>query len=230
MMESARKGERRPLTIGVMARAPLPGLCKTRLVPVLGREGAAHLYQAMLLDTLEGVERLGPERMVVLAAPEDDGVSVLRGLISPSWELHPQRGPDLGARLQSAFRDLHCDGALVCLIDSDSPVVRWASLGRALRAPRSARAAIAGPCEDGGYYLIGMTSLELGILDAIPWSTSAVMSATRSRCQALSIALDELPMSWDVDEAADVERLVQELGAEPDLAPRTHRLLKEMRT
>jgi glycosyltransferase A (GT-A) superfamily protein (DUF2064 family) len=109
----------------------------------------------------------------------------------------------------------------VALLDSDSPTVDIAPVARALASFDGPRRALAGPCEDGGYYLIGMTSLELGILEGIPWSTSRVMSETRARCAALGISLEELPSAYDVDEPRDVTRLVRELRARPHLAPRS---------
>ena len=39
----------------VMAKAPIPGLAKTRLAPHFGPEGAADLAAASLLDTLIAV-------------------------------------------------------------------------------------------------------------------------------------------------------------------------------
>ena len=80
---------------------------------------------------------------------------------------------------------------------------------------------VVGPASDGGYYLIGMTSLELGILEDIPWSTNGVMRETRERCARLALRLDELTEAYDVDEPADVDRLRQALRDRPELAPRT---------
>ena len=208
------------VTIGVMARAPIAGRCKTRLAKTLGAEGAARLYAAMLADRLAALDAV-PARRVLLAAPEDDGVAVLGRPARPGWLILEQRGADLGARLGNAFRDLVGGGGLVCLVDSDSPLVSFANLWTDLAKPRSPKTVVAGPCEDGGYYLIGMTSLELGILEDIPWSTNGVMRETRARCARLALHLDELTEAYDVDEPADVDRLRQDLRDTPELAPRT---------
>ena len=225
------------VTIGVMARAPVAGRCKTRLGRTIGAEGAARLYAAMLADRLAAASALPFARRVVLAAPEDDGPAALRGLAPAGWEIIAQRGADLGARLGSAFGDLlgsvvdpRGSGAapLVCLVDSDSPALSLASLWPLLARPRARGVAVAGPCEDGGYYLLGMTSLEPGILRDIPWSTSGVMAATRQRCAALGLPLEELPLAYDVDEAADLNRLARDLSAAPALAPRTWEALRAL--
>jgi len=39
-------------TIVVLAKCPIPGKSKTRLIPLLGEEGSAALAQAMLSDVL----------------------------------------------------------------------------------------------------------------------------------------------------------------------------------
>lgn len=220
------------VTIGVMARAPVAGRCKTRLARTFGPEEAARVYAAMLADRLAALDALPGARRVIVAAPEDDGVAVLGRIAPLGFQIVAQRGADLGERLASAFQDLIADrgdGGLVCLVDSDSPTVSFADLWPALTRPRAARSVVAGPCEDGGYYLIGMTSFERGVLSDIPWSTSGVMPATRDRCAALGLHLDELPEAYDVDEAADLERLERDLHGRPQIAPHTAAALRALR-
>src|SRR5258708_2625403 len=163
------------MVVGVMARAPIPGLCKTRLAKTLGDARATALYRAMLLDTLHALERtFGAERLVVLAAPEDDGVAALRAACPARWEIVPQRGDGLGARLVNAATALGPNGEWVALVSSDSPTAPWDDAARALallREQTTQRRALMGPCDDGGYWLIALTTGELGILEGIPWST-----------------------------------------------------------
>ena len=215
------------VTIGIMARAPVAGRCKTRLAASVGPEAAAGLYAAMLADRIAAVDVL-PARRVIVAAPEDDGVAALHALAPPGWEVLAQRGDDLGERLASAFRELVGTSALVCLVDSDSPTLSIGGLWDELARPRVPGSVLAGPCEDGGYYLIGMTSLETGILEGIPWSTNQVMARTRERCAELGLRLEELTEAYDVDEAADLERLKRELALTPELAPRTAAALRAL--
>jgi rSAM/selenodomain-associated transferase 1 len=208
-------------TLGVMARAPVAGKCKTRLSGAVGAEGAAALYEAMLRDTLDAMQGVGATRLVVLAAPEDDGVLALRSLVESPWEIVPQVGTGLGERLVNAFRTLGTDGGPVVLSDSDSPTVPISPIAQALHRFVEPRRAIVGPCEDGGYYLIGLTTLELGVLEQIPWSTAQVMATTRARCRTLGLSLQELPVGYDVDDARDLDRLRAELTTHPERAPRT---------
>src|SRR5262245_62111870 len=94
----------RGVTVGVMARAPVPNACKTRLARALGADFAAGLCGAMLTDTLGGITRAFPaSRLVVMAAPESDGAAHLRAMASARWEIVKQEGEGLGARLANAF-------------------------------------------------------------------------------------------------------------------------------
>jgi uncharacterized protein len=216
------------ITIGVMARAPVPGVCKTRLAARVGNELAANLCRAMLLDTLVHVQHVAPSsRLVVMAAPENDGAAAIGALVPSCWEVIGQVGEGLGARLRHAFTTLGAPGVTVALVAADSPTAPWASL-RALEDPRDRGHVYMGPSDDGGYWLIGSTSIELGIFDAIAWSTSSVADETRARCAALGLTLEELAVGYDVDEPQDLERLRAELREHPERAHRTAHLLREL--
>jgi hypothetical protein len=214
-------------TIGLMAKAPVVGQCKTRLARAWGGARACALYEAMLLDTMDALASLPAARFVVMAAPEGGGAARLGQLARAPWEIVPQRGEGLGARLAHAFVDLMGAGSAACLLSSDSPTVPLAPIARALETIREPGRIVCGPCDDGGYYLVGMTSLELGVLADIPWSTPQVMEATRARCRDRGLPLHELPLGYDVDEVADAERLRAELREHPERAPRTARCLAE---
>lgn len=206
-----------------MARAPLPGLCKTRLARGLGKAAAADLYRAMLLDTLDAYAVLPVARLVVLAAPENDGVRCLREVAPPSWHVVPQCGKDLGERLATAQAELR-PGA-VLLVSSDSPNPPVAALRAALATWPDEPDILLGPCEDGGYYLIGLPHDETRVFEGIAWSTASVLEQTRARCRELDLPIRLLPPAVDVDEVADIERLRIELADAPARAPHTARVL-----
>jgi rSAM/selenodomain-associated transferase 1 len=212
--------------LGVMARAPVAGACKTRLARAIGEREAAALYRAMLVDSLALFGGVGAARCVIMAAPEGDGVRVVGDLAPRGWSVIAQEGDGLGGRHAHAFRVLGASGDAVVLVDSDSPTVDPSAIAAAVARFEGPRRALMGPCEDGGYYLIGLTSLELGILDGIAWSTREVAAQTRARCAALGLDLDELPVGYDVDAADDVARLREELAVHPERAPATAQLLR----
>jgi glycosyltransferase A (GT-A) superfamily protein (DUF2064 family) len=134
----------------------------------------------------------------------------------------------LGERLANAFRTLKVDGAAVVLVDSDSPTLPVAPVAAAFRRFNGAGRVLLGPTDDGGYYLIGLSSLELEILRDVPWSTPRVMEVTLARCAALSLSTEVLPTWYDVDEGRDLERLCAELSKSPEMAPRCADVLRDL--
>jgi rSAM/selenodomain-associated transferase 1 len=216
------------VTLGMMARAPVPGHCKTRLGTHLSETGVAELYAAMIADSIASYSRAGAERNVVLAAPENDGVRLLRALVPARWEVIPQFGAGLGERLANAFRTLTADGSAVVLVDSDSPTLPMDPVANALGRLDGERQVVLGPTDDGGYYLIGLTSLELEVFRDIPWSTPRVLELTLERCVALSLKTELLPSWYDVDHQEDLERLCAELSDCPERAPHCARALRKL--
>jgi rSAM/selenodomain-associated transferase 1 len=224
--------------IGVMARAPLAGRCKTRLLVAHGADWVADLYAAMLRDTLDGLQSVTADEYIVFVAPvppapgeESDAdartqlaFDVLARHVPAPWELVAQRGEDLGARVEGALGVMFERGAAYALLSgSDAPSVPMEPLVGAFAddALVTNREVLVGPSEDGGYYAIGMSRLEPRLVREIPWSTPAVMETTRLRCRELGVTLRELPSWYDVDEPSDVMKLLDELKKHPDRAPRT---------
>ena len=216
------------VTLAVMARAPIEGRCKTRLAVSLGAAWATRFYEAMLLDTLERLGRLPVDRHVVLAAPEDDGVALLEALVPAPWQVVVQEGEGLGERLRNGARALWGEGGAVALVSSDSPTVPTVGLVDQLRSIAGQRRAVFGPSEDGGYYLVGLGSLDADVFEGIPWSTSHTLEATLARCAILSVPVVLLPLGHDVDEAEDLERLQAELSVDASLAPRCSEVLRTL--
>jgi rSAM/selenodomain-associated transferase 1 len=232
--------------IGVMAQAPLPGRCKTRLLAAHPPEWVAGLYAAMLRDTLDGLQSVNADDYVVFVAPlppapagaEADGeepdedarttlaFEVLARHVPAPWRLVAQRGADLGERVEHAFSVMFEGGASYALLSgSDAPSVPTEPLAEAFAAEATRSQVLIGPSEDGGYYAIGMARIEPRLVRDIPWSTPAVTETTRLRCKELSLDLHELPKWYGVDEPSDVLRLLDELRANPERAPRTAQFL-----
>lgn len=221
--------------VGVIAEAPLPGRCKATLLAAHSAEWVAGLYAAMLRDTLDGLQSVDAEHYVVFVAPVDEGdeetgnaraFEVLARHVPAPWELLPQEGADLGARLEHAFGVLFARGVSYALLAaSDAPSVPTVPLTEALADEATRSEILVGPSEDGGYYVIGMPRVEPRLMRDIPWSTPAVMETTRARCRGLGLTLRELPPWYDVDEPSDVLRLLEELRKHPERAPRTAQFL-----
>src|SRR5574341_1422252 len=88
----------------VVAKRPAPGQTKTRLSPPLSLDAAAHLYENFLCDTLDLIRHVPGVRPIIAYLPE--GEEDYFRTLAPDFDLLPQRGDDLGARLDNALA--HC--------------------------------------------------------------------------------------------------------------------------
>jgi glycosyltransferase A (GT-A) superfamily protein (DUF2064 family) len=77
---------------------------------------------------------------------------------------------------------------------------------------------VLGPCDDGGYYLVGVRAPRPALFDGIPWSTGGVLAATLERARGLGLRVSVLPAWFDVDTEGDLRRLHAEMRA-ADAAP-----------
>ncbi len=218
----------RPGLVCIMAKAPEAGQVKTRLCPPLSPEDAAELYRCFLLDKIAQVREVAGAEPVLAFAPAQ-AAAVFEAL-APGFALLPQRGPDLTARLTAVCADLFrsgCDAAI--LIDSDTPTLPTERLERAVAVVKEGGCdLVLGPSEDGGYYLIGLRRLHPELFEGMQWSTPTVLEKTLRRARALGLSATTLSSWYDVDTAADLERLRADLAAGPPGGPRhTRRFVLE---
>lgn len=202
-MESYRYPE---AALVVMAKAPLPGRAKTRLIPALGAVGAARL-QAELLRAIVGIllqARLCP---VQIWCEPGTGHPDFAALAGEDARLETQHGADLGERMANAARKALDTARYAAIIGTDVPELDPAYVESALRALRAGRDAVLGPVEDGGYCLLGLRRVEDALFRGIAWSRPQVAEETRRRLRALGWVFEELPMLWDVDRPEDLPRL-----------------------
>jgi rSAM/selenodomain-associated transferase 1 len=196
----------------IAAKEPLPGAAKTRLAAGVGAEAALALYRCFLADTVALAEALPGCRLAFSFWPASAGPFFAR--MRPDALLLPQRGEHLGERMLSAFEQSCAAGYDRCvLIGSDIPGLPAAHVAGAFDALEQ-RPAVLGPCDDGGYYLIGLRRPEPALFHGgIAWSTPDVASQTRAAAQAVGIALAEAPPWYDIDTADDLRRLHADLRA-----------------
>jgi rSAM/selenodomain-associated transferase 1 len=198
----------------VVAKRPIPGQAKTRLAPPLTPEAAALLYESFLRDTLDLIRRVADVRPIIAYLPEDAG-DYFRAL-APDFDLLPQRGEDLGARLDGALTTCLSDGfRRAVIMDSDSPTLPAEYLAGAFDALETSDVVL-GPCDDGGYYLIGLTHPAPRLLREVRMSTPTVVRDTLALAAAESLTTAQLPIWYDVDTIAELERLRAELALLPN--------------
>jgi rSAM/selenodomain-associated transferase 1 len=202
----------RQLAIAVMAKAPEPGLVKTRLVPPLTYGEAAELYRCLLLDKFHQVEQLA-EVEPYLAYTPAEARPLMRALAPPRFTLISQTGGDLGDRLHGLSGGLLERGHPgVIIVDSDTPTLPTPYLLEAIeRLQAKGTDLVIGPAEDGGYYLIGLKRPSRVLFDGIAWSGPTVLTDTLRRAATQRLQVVHLPPWFDVDTAADLARLQHDL-------------------
>ena len=192
-----------PFHVTVIAKEPVAGRVKTRLVPPLTHDQAAAIARACLVDTFAAVAT------VVGRADDVRAVALIDGAggdwIPAGFDVESQRGDGLGERLNNGFSDL---GAGV-IIGMDTPSAgRW--LADALSAVRSGHDVL-GMTHDGGYWGIGLAAPAGTEFDGVPMSTEHTGRAQADRLAALGRNVIELPAVHDLDHHADIAHVVADL-------------------
>ncbi len=213
----------------VMAKRPFPGRTKTRLTPLLTPAEAAELYACFLRDALN-LARAAPGVTPFIAyAPSDQETEAYFRDLAPDFALIPQMGATLGERLDYALR--HClqhGYAQVAAMNSDSPTLPSAYLAQAFaHLDDPATDVVLGPCEDGGYYLIGWKRPLPRLVQEVEMSTKHVLADTLAIADKENLTVSLLPAWYDVDSAAELARIQAELQAGLSEARHTARFLRQ---
>lgn len=201
----------------VFAKAPRAGEVKTRLIPLLGADGAAALHRQLLYRTLVTATEAGLGPVQLHAAPDVHDAFLQDCARRFGVALVAQRGADLGARMRHAFEAALARHRRVIVIGTDCPVLAPRHLCDAQAALAGGNDAALVPAEDGGYALLGLARCDARLFADIAWGGDSVMATTRERLRALHWRWHELETLWDIDRPADYRRW-SELMADNDNA------------
>ena len=200
----------------VMAKAPIPGKVKTRLR--LDPQDAAALQEALVLDTLEKARALAP---TTVAGAPGDRLDLIRPLLPENVSLLPQPAGDLGEKMLAGVRSLfERSPKPVLVVGTDAPTLPGTKILTCARALDEQDISII-QSVDGGYVLLGLRHPSEAVFSDIEWSTGGVYRQTLARAQKAGLSVYKGRPWYDVDEPEDLARLRDELGARPELAPKT---------
>ncbi|WP_116706949.1 TIGR04282 family arsenosugar biosynthesis glycosyltransferase [Actinomycetospora cinnamomea] len=197
----------------VLAKAPVAGRVKTRLMPVATPEGAAGIAAAALLDTLDAAGTVPGARTVV--ALEGDPAAGERGTeladALAGTVVVPQRGRTLGERITAAHDDVAAafPGAATVQVGMDTPQLDPALLDDALRLVAGDADAALGLALDGGWWALALADpSRAGVIAEVPTSRDDTGRRTLAALRAGHDGLDpgrvlELPPLSDVDTPDD---------------------------
>jgi uncharacterized protein len=202
----------------IMAKAARVGQVKTRLAASLPAGAVVELYRCMIEDTVDLARSVSTDALAIVC-PASDVTDLTSWL--PAIEIVGQQGEGLAAGLVSAFRIFIDRGyRRVVALDGDSPQLPPETLDKAFQLLDGADVVL-GPTTDGGYYLVGSTTVQAELFETQRMGTGTALDSLRASAQGLGLQVALTETSYDVDEAQDLARLARELRLFPHRARRT---------
>ena len=206
-------------TLVIMAKAPKPGMVKTRLTESLPSPAVTALYRCLLEDTLALATSLRSVEVAVMC-PESDQEELAQ-LLGNTVQVVGQKGEGLAAGLTSVFRHFTAAGRQhVIAFNSDSPHLAPSVLDSAFEM-LATHDVVVGPTHDGGYYLVGAKAAHPTLFECDGMGTSSALEGLLTRTKALGLSTGLTESFYDIDVANDLILLARELQLAPVRAPRT---------
>jgi hypothetical protein len=214
-------------TLVIMAKAPRLGAVKTRLADSLPVQAVTELYRCLLNDTIALARALDHVEVAIMCPASD--VEDLSREVGETVRVEPQTGDGLAAGLSSAFEHF---AALrrqrIIAFNSDSPHLPVSVLESAFELLTTCDMVV-GPTHDGGYYLVGARASHPGLFASDGMGTASALEALLKHASNLQLSVRVLDPFYDIDVAADLSQLAEELQRIPGKAPRTAAWLAEWR-
>lgn len=202
---------RRPALL-IMAKAPIPGFCKTRMQPVFTPEQCAKLQDAFFKDLMALKEELEPDIHVWVAFTPEKDEAYFRAFSS---RLFGQKGSDLGERMHNSLESLFDQSYHpLVVIGTDTPLDKkdiFKAFDQLKKHP-----VVIGPAHDGGYYLLGLKKPLPELFSDMSWGTSKVFDETKRRAEKLGIRVGILEKRRDIDNPEDL-LIYQNMKTNPHL-------------
>jgi uncharacterized protein len=211
-------------TLVIMAKAPRLGSVKTRLAESLSLQAVTELYRCLLNDTIALAQALDQVEIAVMCPASD--VEDLSRAVAKTVRIVPQTGQGLAAGLASVFKHFTTGHQRVIAFNSDSPHLPTAVLETAFDALETCDLVV-GPTHDGGYYLVGARASHPDLFTSDGMGTALALEALLARAPALGLSVHLTDPFYDIDVAADLMQLAEELRRAPARAPQTAVWLKQ---
>jgi rSAM/selenodomain-associated transferase 1 len=199
------------IAVVVVAKAPRPGLAKTRLEPLLGPAGCARLQAALIARAARWAVAAAAPGAAYLAFTPTDASDELDALVGPQIERFAQVDGHLGTRLAAAFAEAsERSGRPVVLIGTDLPGLAGHHAWAAADDLAHGVDVTFGPATDGGYYLIGARRPHpaLFAIDADAWGGERVLGLSMESVVGAGLSIGWLRSERDLDTPADAAALL----------------------
>ena len=206
----------------LFTRYPEPGAAKTRLISVLGPEGAAEFQRRLTEHAAKAAEEARSKRALSLEVRHEGGSEALmRQWLGGKFSFRPQGRGDIGTRMEQSLGAAFAEEAeRVVLIGSDIPGLTSATIIQAFAA-LGHHDLVFGPAADGGYYLIGTTAgcFQRGTPyfgQGVGWGGPGVLTRTLGMVRDGRLTYTLLETLADVDRPQDLSAAIQALCRERD--------------
>ena len=188
----------------VFTRFPQAGCTKTRLIPALGKRGAADLQKQMTEYLLNRLTVATHPNLPIQVHFTGGTIAQMEAWIGSQFRLVPQAEGDLGDRLITAFKCGFSQGlSKIVIIGSDCPSLERKTILEAMTL-LDTHDVVLGPAADGGYYLVGLSEPQTFLFQNIPWSTEQVLETTKAIAAKHSLPVALLDMRSDIDVPEDL--------------------------
>lgn len=186
-----------------LAREPVPGMVKTRMLPELSPEQACELHRELVFWTAGILTRAGLGK-VEMSVAGNAGSPLFQQCQSLGVSaVNRQSGSHLGERMYRALKEGLERHSKVILVGSDSPQIDRTYLEGAVSALDDS-GMVLGPALDGGYVLIGVRTLEESWFEGMEWGADTVYQDTVDRVEASGVSWQALPVLQDIDRPEDL--------------------------
>lgn len=209
----------------LLVKDPVHGPVKTRLARVIGEDTTRALYENFIHDMISRFER--EEFPSFICVHPENALAGLKALFGEHLHYLPQRGNDLGRRMEGCLRDALSRGFhRAILIGSDIPDLPVKIVTDAFCFLNTFDCVI-GPSLDGGYYLIGFRndSLLPEVFSGIRWGTETVLADTTEILTRYHLTTQLLRTWGDIDTVDDLKRFLKQ-SSDTSLCPRTMAYLR----
>ena len=178
----------------IFAKAPVMGRAKTRLARDIGVVHAKRLYRAMSAQVLRQVQDARWETVLAVTPPAALGAF-------PEWQgiaQIPQVSGSLSPRLAAIF----ARKGPTLVIGTDCPQVTASDIAAGFAALRH-NAAVFGPADDGGFWLMGANGpLGANVFEQVRWSHTDTLADIKARIDGEIAVLRTLT---DIDDLKALE-------------------------
>jgi len=184
------------IALAVFVKNPIPGKVKTRIGNEIGHEAATEIYKRLLSLLFKQLSKIQDTVDIHIFYADEIAEKDLWNDLN--CKKHKQIGHDIGERMFHAFELLLHDYKKVILFGSDIPQLNASHIFKAIES-LDFHDIVLGPSSDGGYYLMGCTSIQKSLFSNIEWSTNQVLNKTIQAIGTCGLEFELIEELTDID-------------------------------